>query len=72
MALQQVIEGRYVDRARLLHLLKKTFGENNFAVRVGGYRGARRKPANDSQLQLNRWILSVPKRLTEVGISDPV
>jgi hypothetical protein len=34
MAYQQVIEGRYIDRKKLSHLLRKLFGERNFEVRV--------------------------------------
>jgi len=49
MAYEQVIEGRYIDRKKLLQLLQKVFPERNYAVR----------------LQLNCWILTVPKLLRE-------
>ena len=64
---QQVIDGRYVDRASLMNLLRKTFGEGSFEVRVGGIPGRTGTAANEPQLQLNRWILSLPRRLTEVS-----
>ncbi|KAE8443566.1 hypothetical protein EG329_001728 [Mollisiaceae sp. DMI_Dod_QoI] len=51
---QQIIEGRYVEREKLMALLKEAFGEGRFVVR----------------LQLNRWILSVPKLLTEEQIDS--
>jgi len=54
MPVQQIIEGRYVEREKLIKLLKTTFGEGNYQVR----------------LQLNRWILSVPKELTEEQIDS--
>jgi hypothetical protein len=34
MAYEQVIEGRYIDRKKLLQLLQKVFPERNYAVRV--------------------------------------
>ncbi|KAH6672022.1 hypothetical protein B0J14DRAFT_594960 [Halenospora varia] len=51
---QQIIEGRYIQRDKLVRLLKNEFGEGKFAIR----------------LQLNRWILSVPKELTEEQIDS--
>jgi len=45
----QVIENRYIDRNKLRLHLEQTFGENNFAIR----------------LQLNRWVLNVPRKLAE-------
>jgi len=51
---QQIIEGRYIEREKLMRLLRDKFGEGNFVVR----------------LQLNRWILSVPKQLTEDQIDS--
>src|ERR1700694_946780 len=32
--IQQVIEGRYIDKEKLLNLLNKEFGRGNFQVRV--------------------------------------
>jgi hypothetical protein len=32
--IQQVIEGRYIDREKLLDLLNREFGRGNFHVRV--------------------------------------
>ncbi|KUJ21646.1 uncharacterized protein LY89DRAFT_778053 [Mollisia scopiformis] len=49
---QQIIEGRYIERDKLMKLLEHTFGKGNFVVR----------------LQLNRWILAVPMKLTEEQI----
>jgi hypothetical protein len=70
MVLQQVLEGRYIDRARLIQLLKKTFGENNFGVRVCTQpvlsRVLSEQRPDEPQMQLNSWILTVPKKLTEV------
>jgi len=34
MSVEQIIEGRYIDRGRLLQMLKKTFGAGNFSLRV--------------------------------------
>jgi hypothetical protein len=75
MPLQQIIDDRYIDRKRLVHLLRKRFGEKNFEIRVGAtvaeadLGSLKRSPlANLPQLSLNRWILSVPRRLTEVGV----
>ncbi|PMD54056.1 uncharacterized protein K444DRAFT_618517 [Hyaloscypha bicolor E] len=53
MPAQQIIEGRYVDRRKLLLLLQKRFPARNYAVR----------------LQLNCWILTVPQSLTEEDIN---
>jgi hypothetical protein len=33
-SVKQVIEGRYIDREKLINFLTKTFGEGKFAVRV--------------------------------------
>lgn len=55
MAYRQVIAGRYIDRTKLLHLLKSTFGNGeNFSVR----------------LQLNCWVLTIPRALTEDQIES--
>ena len=32
--IQQVIEGRYIEREKLMTLLRTTFGEGHFVVRV--------------------------------------
>jgi len=50
--IQQVIEGRYIDKEKLLELLNREFGRGNFQVRI----------------QLNRWILAIPSLLTEEQI----
>jgi len=50
--IQQVIEGRYVDKEKLMNLLNKQFGKGNFHVRI----------------QLNRWILAIPSVLSEEQI----
>ena len=34
MPVQQVIEGRYIERQKLLSLLETTFGVGQFAIRV--------------------------------------
>ena len=34
MAYTQVIEGRYIDRKKLVSFLRKTFGERGYRVRV--------------------------------------
>ena len=67
MAHQQVLEGRYIDRKRLLNYLNQRFGPN-YSVRVGVTRHL-----HDShkltleQIQLNRWILTIPALLTDVS-----
>ncbi len=33
-SVKQVLEGRYIDRDKLIALLKDTFGDGNYAVRV--------------------------------------
>ncbi|CAG8955110.1 hypothetical protein HYFRA_00007125 [Hymenoscyphus fraxineus] len=53
MACQQVLEGRYIDPTRLKMVLDRLFGaRGNYFVR----------------LQLNCWILTVPRKLTEVRL----
>lgn len=34
MPVQQIIEGRYIEREKLLKLLETTFGQGQFSVRV--------------------------------------
>lgn len=69
----QIIENRYIDRDKLMLHLEQTFGENNFAIRV------RAAEVEDLpvralmsllflQLQLNRWIMSLPRKLAEVRL----
>jgi hypothetical protein len=36
MPVKQIIEGRYIEREKLIKLLRETFGEGQFHVRVGG------------------------------------
>ena len=38
MSVEQVIEGRYIDRRKLLQMLKTTFGAGNFSTRVSSRR----------------------------------
>lgn len=54
MAYQQVIEGRYIDRKRLTDLVKKLFPQGSYKLR----------------LQLNCWILTLPRSLTEKEIDS--
>ncbi|CAG8978315.1 hypothetical protein HYALB_00005901 [Hymenoscyphus albidus] len=55
MACQQVLEGRYIDPTRLKIVLDRLFGtRGNYFVR----------------LQLNCWILTVPRKLTEEQIES--
>jgi len=64
--MEQIIESRYVDRKRLVHLLKKEFGVGNFLARVRYPAAAPPLTAKPFQLQLNCWILDVPRQLSEV------
>jgi len=54
MAVQQIIESRYIDRKKLEPFLRKTFGLGNFSAR----------------LQLNCWVLKMPRRLDELEIES--
>jgi len=69
----QVIENRYIDRKKLRLHLEQTFGANNFAIRVCAAE-VEELPVRALmsplclQLQLNRWVLNVPRKLTEVRL----
>jgi len=69
----QIIENRYIDRNKLRLHLEQTFGQNNFAIRVCAAE-AEELPVRALmsplylQLQLNRWVLSVPRELAEVRL----
>ncbi|PVH74784.1 hypothetical protein DL98DRAFT_519023 [Cadophora sp. DSE1049] len=52
--MRQVIEGRYVDRKKLTRLMKKIFPDGDYIIRM----------------QLNCWILTLPRLLTEDEIDD--
>lgn len=70
MRYQQILDGRYVDRKKLNRLVNTLFPNNDFLIRVrpspGGERSAKMTPLTEPQLQLDRWILDVPRLLTEV------
>jgi hypothetical protein len=63
---RQIIDGRYLDRQKLMLLIQSLFPPGSCHVRVGRLRLPRPHPANFHKLQLNKWILSIPKILTEV------
>jgi hypothetical protein len=66
--MQQILDCRYIDRDKLINVLDDTFGKGGWMARVSKTEhiphGSSEKAFE--QLQLNRWILSIPQALTEV------
>jgi hypothetical protein len=75
---QIVIEGRYIDKKRLMEVLTKAFG-GEYSVRVrerartcdpAGLLITSKNTLTMPKLQLNYWILTIPRDLTEVSHPD--
>ena len=71
--ISQTLEGRYVDKEKLVKLLKALFGVGNFSIKVrGSYCLARELPVPNSNRPISRqdvddsFKLSAPRKLTQV------
>ena len=67
---KQVLPTSWVDRKRLLQILRHRFGDNNFRVQVSQLKVASQSlNAYTQQLRLNKWTVFAPDTLNEVRYS---